>query len=234
MRRVVAAPTYRNDYTIGNVSMDSGASRNLIGGTALADRNVISGSYTDGISFKYEGTERNMIYNNIIGLAPDGISRRTIYVESIDIDSHSAYNIIGGTAPGQRNVIGGADHPAVEISHFRLTIGNRVVGNFINTDVTGEISTNAQRSEYGIIFEDGVGNNVAHDNVIGSALISGIDIVGRYTVGNRVYDNLIGISRTGAKMGDRPYRRAGLVRHDRLTDRSRQRHHQQPDRRPDF
>ncbi|CAA9300099.1 MAG: hypothetical protein AVDCRST_MAG93-4534, partial [uncultured Chloroflexia bacterium] len=76
--------TFRADVAIGNVSLDSGASRNIIGGTALADRNVISGAACDGISFKYEGTERNLVYNNIIGLAPDGRSRRTIYVESVD------------------------------------------------------------------------------------------------------------------------------------------------------
>ncbi len=195
--------TARRDAAIGNVSLDSGASRNLIGGTAMADRNVISGAAADGISFKYEGTERNLVYNNIIGLAPDGRNRRNIWIESIDIDAHSAYNVIGGTEPGQRNVISGASSPSVEISHFRLTIGNRVVGNFINTDVTGEIADAQTKSCIGVNIEDGVGNNVVHDNVIGNSDESGVDIVGHYTVGNRVYNNLIGISRTGKNIGNR-------------------------------
>jgi CSLREA domain-containing protein len=195
--------TGRNDGVIGNVSLDSGASRNMIGGTNVADRNVISGGACDGISFKYEGTERNLVYNNIIGLAPDGYSRRLIYVESVDIDSHAAYNVIGGTEPGQRNVIGGAQYPSVEISHFRLTIENRIVGNYINTDVTGEIADANQKSQIGVMIEDGVGNNIVHSNVIGNADISGVDINGRYTVGNRVYNNLIGISPSGKNIGNR-------------------------------
>ena len=195
--------TGRNDTAIGNVSLDSGASRNLIGSTAVADRNVISGGAADGISFKYEGTERNLIYNNIIGLAPDGRNRRNIWIESIDVDSHAAYNVIGGTEPGQRNVISGASSPSVEISHFRLTLGNRVVGNFINTDVTGEIADAQTKSRIGVNIEDGVGNNFVHDNVIGNSDESGVDIVGHYTVGNRVYNNLIGISRSGKNIGNR-------------------------------
>lgn len=92
--------------------------RNAIGGTAPADRNVISGNAENGIVLYDETTDNNRIINYIIGLSPAGDRGLMNRAHGLDINSHASYNIIGGTGPGERNVISGNRYgEGAEISH---------------------------------------------------------------------------------------------------------------------
>lgn len=201
---IASAPAY-NVYGSG-VTLEQGAASNRIGGTSLAARNVISGNARHGVATYTANTNRNVIANNIIGLSPGGDRSLLNYKHGIDINSGSSYNRIGGTAALQRNVISGNgdgnlnDFTAgVEVSHSVLTVGNLIVGNYIGTDLTGQAGpAYTANSMYGIRIEDAVNDTTISDNVIGNNLKGGIKIDAPFTTNNRMSNNRIGVSVTGA------------------------------------
>jgi hypothetical protein len=218
-----AAGTYSDSEYIGGgyasgVRVASGATNNLIGGASSADRNVISGNGSHGVGLYYSGTNFNRIVGNVIGLTPSGNGRLANRVVGVDINYGASYNTVGGTLRGERNVISGNRREGVEISHhgpYLVTFptANRVVGNFIGTDLTGtsgpEYAHNGGTKDLDAVhLVDGARDSVITDNVIGNANRSGVAIDGNGvaidatsgtgTTGNKVYSNRIGITRGGA------------------------------------
>lgn len=102
---------------------------NLIGGTAPGAGNLISGNQT-GIDIGQPGTT---VQGNLVGTDATGMKklgngvgiRITIYVNPAD-------TLVGGTAPGARNVISG-NTQGVYIGGT----GSKLQGNFVGTDITG-------------------------------------------------------------------------------------------------
>ncbi|HSH81416.1 MAG TPA: CSLREA domain-containing protein [Herpetosiphonaceae bacterium] len=189
------------------VHLRSGVSSNVIGGTAYADRNVISGSASNGVAMFDEATDNNVVINNIVGLKPNGTGRLPNGNHGVDINAAASNNRVGGTGTNERNVVSGNGHEGIEISHYTSTQGNQIVGNFVGTDVTGN---NAPTYAYnglngtnytGVNLEDGVRNNIVRNNVIGGKGSTrggaGLTISGSYSSGNQVYNNRIGIGLTG-------------------------------------
>ncbi len=220
-----AAGTFAYGYQPGHgaynghgVSLFDGASYNQIGDVAPGDRNVISGNGFKGICM--EGvptggptTSYNVIYNNIIGLSPSGgpftttVHGNTQFGNSdhgIDLNHGASYNIIGGTAPGQRNVISGNGQNGIEISHPMSTTndyGNQIVGNYVGTDVTGSAAyTYTGNLLNGINVEDGAISTTVADNVVGNNGQYGVALYSTTadnTYGNTVHDNWIGVTPGG-------------------------------------
>lgn len=181
-----------------------GATRTVIGGSTPAERNVISGNSRHGVWISYEGSDRTRILNNLIGLNPSGTARLPNLAQGVDLNAQSSFNIVGGTAPGERNVISGNALSGVEISHDTLTAGNQVLGNFIGTSVDGTASGSAYtyNSEWGVHIEDGANNNLVIANVIGNNRLGGVQIEGYNTIANQVRDNRIGIGVDGSAIGN--------------------------------
>jgi len=186
------------------VDIAQGASSNVVGDVAPADRNVVSGNGQHGLSTFDEGTEHNAFYNNIVGLSPDGARSVRNYSHGVHLASGSSYNVVGGVAPGQRNVSSGNGGEGIEVTHSETTVENQVIGNYVGTDVTGNAAPPYAANAYnGIHLEDGVRNNIVAFNVVGNAggtccdkggiTIEGID----HLEGNRVYGNWVGISPNG-------------------------------------
>jgi hypothetical protein len=177
-----------------------GGSENLIGGTASGAGNVLSGNSAYGIEIANPVATGNWIEGNLIGLdaaGTNGIGNGDGY-GGILLDGNTTGNIIGGTAPGSRNVISGNDPAGV---FFVAANANIVEGNLIGTDITG---TNA------------VGNNLAgvympygtpNDNLIGGTapgsrnVISGngygVYLTGSTTTSNWFEGNNVGADITG-------------------------------------
>jgi hypothetical protein len=193
-------------HAIG-VVIDEGSSRNHVGGSAPADRNVISGNGRHGISTYYEATDHNVLSNNIIGLSPLGDRRLTNLVQGIDLNSQTAYTLIGGPTNGERNVISGNGGAAIEISHDTLTVNNQVIGNYIGTDLagTGAKSAITYNGQWGVHIEDGASNNLVSGNIIGNSRLGGVKIEAYDTINNQVTGNRIGIGTDGNVIGNSQY-----------------------------
>lgn len=203
-----AAGQFEHTVTVvsgSGVQLEVGAKNNRIGTPALADRNVISGNSRHGIATHFEGTNGNVIQNNILGLAPLGDRRLKNFFHGIDLNSGTAGTIIGGTGANERNVISGVGDltasdstAAVEISHDTLTVQNKVLGNCIGTDLTcNSAPAFARLVHYGIRLEDGVNSNEVGYNVVVNAPLGGIRMDNFNVINNSVHDNRIGVTANG-------------------------------------
>jgi len=185
------------------IHLHGGAADNTVGGTAPADRNVVSGTSVHGVALYDADTDRNRIVGNLVGLSPDGTRKVPNLGHGIDVNTGASDNLIGGTAPGEANVVSGNVSDAIEVSHLTTTRRNQVVGNFVGTDAAGTgTAAHTVNKGTGIHVEDGVKDTtVAHNVVVGNAK-GGVQVDGYYTTANTVRDNLVGVLPSGARPGN--------------------------------
>ena len=191
-------PTGKSD--LGNTNygiyLGLGAHHNIIGGQTAADRNIISGNDT-GIYLSSTGIDSNLIIGNYIGTNATG----TIAIENgrgIELSYGPSANIIGGSDPGERNIISGSHETAVYMHHGCRN--NVIIGNYIGTDVTG---TAVLSNVYGVrLYMDSAcnligGTTPGEGNVISGNTNGGISLTGSGSDSNRVCGNYIGTDVTG-------------------------------------
>jgi len=105
----------------------NGSTQNLIGGTETGARNIISGSFRDGVSlFANLDSMSNSIVGNYIGTDASGTTAlpnfRGIFMSNVGLD-----NLI------QSNLLSGNLSSGVDVQGAR----NVIVGNFVGTDANG-------------------------------------------------------------------------------------------------
>ena len=212
-------------YAIGNrndgVNINNGPKHNQIGGSDSLAGNLISGNgdpavQWSGIGISIWNSDSNLVRGNIIGLDVSGTSAVPNLTHGVSIGGGGRYNIIGGLSPEERNVISGngtrSGSYAVMIHEFG-TDQNRVLGNYIGTDVSGtKVVGNRDdgvRIEQGACFNKIGSTNPAGRNVI-SGNSRGVGIVGTYgqsdtlSAYNEVIGNYIGTDVTGTfELGNR-------------------------------
>ncbi|MBN1678660.1 MAG: hypothetical protein JW966_00115 [Anaerolineae bacterium] len=138
----------------------------------------------------------NRVTCNFIGTDPTGMERVAVGYESIritGIDGGGAYNVIGGTTPTDRNLIGGGGGGVaiVEIAAHH----NVVQGNYIGVAVTGDESLSNDFG--GIVIALGATDNLIGGDAPGAGNIIafnhsyGINVTGTDTVRNTVRGNSI-------------------------------------------
>lgn len=120
---------------------------NLIGGTSAGAGNLISGNQS-GIFIEAPG---NTIQGNLIGTNVTGVSA---IPNGSGISARSQNTLIGGLTPGARNVISG-NGGGIDFGET----GSKLQGNFIGTDITGQIA---------------LGNSDTGVTASGGALIGGL------------------------------------------------------------
>jgi titin len=113
------------------------AGGNLIGGTNVAARNVISGNGLRGVFIGGATTAtNNLVQGNFIGTDLTG-SNSLPNADGVQIFNGSG-NLIGGTNAAARNVLSGNTIRGVVMGSSSVTAtGNFLQGNFIGTDPTG-------------------------------------------------------------------------------------------------
>ena len=177
------------------------ASSNIIGGTTLAERNIISGNDSDGVSITGVSSD-NLVQGNFIGLDATGLGKIANADDGVDITNGSG-NLVGGSTPGAGNVISGNDSDGVKIEGA-LATGNQILGNLIGTDATGLVGLGNLGD--GVKIELGAsGNFVGGPGINERNVISGnygldsdgIEIRGITTTGNIVRGNYIGVDING-------------------------------------
>ncbi|QQS45450.1 MAG: VCBS repeat-containing protein [Acidobacteriota bacterium] len=170
---------------------------NLIGGTAPGEGNLISGNGDRGILINNPTASGNRVEGNLIGTDITGTAAIPNHL-GIAIGAASSC-VIGGTAPGSRNIISGNLNNGIQIDNDSTASNNRIEGNFIGTDVTGTIDLGNGSSG---VFVIGAVNTViggvtpAARNVI-SGNRGGIVVAGSTASGNRIEGNFIGTDVTG-------------------------------------
>lgn len=190
---------------------------NRIGSPGAGEGNVIVGG-DSGVRVEGTNSFNNLIQANRIGTHPDGTAASTHGLTTGNLQSSGNHdgvllqagardNLIGGPGAGEGNFIANNRQHGVALLGAETT-GNRVLGNFIGTDITG---TNALPNGVFGGFGDGVHlAEGAHDNDIGGPrpgqgnVISGnhnhgVHLTGADTRNNRVRGNIIGPDVTGSR-----------------------------------
>lgn len=142
-----------------------------VGGTATAQRNVLSLNRYVGLSLS--GAGYHQVQGNYIGLDPAGQMAWSNGTRGVD--AGAPHCVIGGPAAGARNVISGHGGSGI---YMVFATGTEVSGNYLGTDATG---TNAVPNAAGI-------ETVGRSNVIGGATAAHRNII----AGNRNYGVYLG------------------------------------------
>lgn len=170
------------------------ANRNILGGNKPSDRNIISGNLEIGIYI--EAADCNRITGNFIGTDITGTKavqeNELVQGNGIEFNTVAKNNMLGGTEPGERNIISG--HKVYGVVYYGHCASNSTIGNFIGTDVTG---TRALPNATGICVDCASHHNDIAHNVISGNLSYGLFFVTRGTEGNTLRGNLIGTDLTG-------------------------------------
>ncbi|MBU0677661.1 MAG: right-handed parallel beta-helix repeat-containing protein [Verrucomicrobia bacterium] len=182
----------------------SQSASNLIGGAVAGTRNTISGNAMYGMELNSTQTYANAIVGNFIGLDSNGSNALPNSYHGIYI-KEAPRNRVGGTLPGDGNVISGNGWDGIKIAGVGgvySATGNVIQGNFIGTDQSGlQIITNGgsgisiecaytvvgganagnliSGNSTGILIED----NAHHCTIVGNTI--GPDITGTQILGNR-------------------------------------------------
>jgi hypothetical protein len=182
------------------LEISGGAISNVVGGTTVAERNIISGSAYQGVAIRDPGTAHNVVEGNYIGLNAQGNAALPNAWAGIQIFGGAQSNLIGGYTASARNIISGNTLQGIAISDPN-TGGNIVAGNYLGLDPTG---TTAMPNGYaGVdIFGGSFGNTVGGTasgarNVISGNLDQGVSISSNGAVANVVLGNLIGLNAAG-------------------------------------
>ncbi len=169
----------------------------VVGGTAPADRNLISGNSGDGINPQATGASGNLIQGNYIGTTRSGIAGLGNLGSGIHVQYHR--NTIGGTTPGARNVICFNGGSGVRVDNVDENI---ISGNFIGVGADG--TTALGNTEDGVHIDTGTGTIIGSPgagNVISANGGNGIGIanIATGTPATKIQSNLIGLDATGAE-----------------------------------
>lgn len=171
-----------NTITIGPGAVDT-----LIGGASgQEERNVIGGASISGIDIdpqvSFVGGKGCRIYNNLIGLAPNGQTKlaNTFGINNSGSGCVIKFNRIAGNTGANLWLNGGSDN-IVEANNIGITTQNQGVSNSaIGILVTGSDN---------FIGAPGGGGNTIRFNNAGGVVIRGSAATGNSVLANTMYDN---------------------------------------------
>ena len=192
-----AVPNGFSGVFIGN-----GTSGNIIGGTNVPARNVLSGNSQYGLIIT-SNTTGNVVLGNYIGADASGSHAVSNALGGVFLALGASHNLIGGTNAGAGNVISGNLGNGILLRGSNV-VNNTVQGNFIGTDATG---MNALPNIVaGVTIDTGSSSNLIGGNATGARnVISGnnsyfdygVIVANPGTTGNLVQGNYIGLGSNG-------------------------------------
>jgi parallel beta-helix repeat protein len=173
-------------------------SKNQIGGDRslgsgpVGQGNVCSGNY-QGIAL-YADAGENIITGNLIGTDVTGRQARGNHAHGMHVFGHD--NTIGGSEAGERNIVSANGEAGISL-HFGTSVGNRVIGNYVGTDIDG--TTALGNHWYGIGAEQGPAGNLIEGNLSSGNEWQGIIVVDPGSSYNTVAGNIVGLDASGTK-----------------------------------
>jgi hypothetical protein len=184
------------------VQLSSAGANNVIGSSG--EGNVISGNTGSGILIT--NSNGTLIRGNIIGLNAAQDTDIANQQGGIRITGNSSGTIVGGSLPGQANVIAG-NIGGAGVSIRDTVSTTRVEGNFIGANASEDLFGNLG---HGIHISSSVGGHVIESNLIAWSEANGVTVSAASSTGNRItlnrfIDNLglaIDLGGDGVTMND--------------------------------
>ncbi len=207
-----AAGTSAVANTFSGIDVSGGAHGNTIGGSAPADRNVISGNSSYGITIHDSATTGNVVCGNFIGLNSAGMTALPNFYAGIGVYGGAQGTLIGGTAAGAGNVIAGNSNEGVAITDTG-TGGTILQGNVIGLNAAGTATPNMGPgvSIYSGATAATIGGTVASaGNVISGNASYGIYLADSGATGIAVQGNRIGTNAAGTAARPNAYAGIGI------------------------
>ncbi len=161
----------------------------VLGGGSTLRGLIVNGFGNSGISLESNG---NTVAGNYIGINAAGTAALPNALFGVAVQNGGSGNIIGGTAPTDRNVISGNTGDGIVI--VGGTGGNQVLGNYVGINAAG---TAALPNTSGVSI-NGVPNNTVSGNVISGNSNSGTVIVSAGATNNILTGNSIGTNFDGS------------------------------------
>ncbi len=188
-------------HALGNAGSGVGISSggNRVGGVGGPGGNILSANRGYGVAL-LTGATNNVVSGNLIGT--DNSARNALGNRSagVGLTGGASGNVIGGTTPGAGNIISGNSSYGVVLFNSGTT-GNRVQGNLIGVDATGQAAL--ANVGYGVGIATGASGNVIGGagfgtiNLISGNTQGGVVVFGGGTNNNVVQGNRIGPDYTG-------------------------------------
>jgi hypothetical protein len=182
------------------VIISDGPQNNIVGGDTPGERNVISGNENHGVRIAGSDTTSNTVSGNYIGTDVNGTAALANAEHGVVINNSAQDNTIGGSSPGEGNLISGNTDDGVRISGFGAE-GNVVIGNHIGLDSSGTAVLG--NGEHGVEIVNGAARNTVggmtagERNVVSGNARHGITVGDPGGDGNVVSGNYIGTDATG-------------------------------------
>ncbi len=195
------------------VALNNGANHNFIGTADVADRNV-AGNQDKALYAYGTGTSYNLMQNNLLCITPGGGT--STCSTGIDYDFGPQHNLIGGSNPGELNVIGPSTLNGIEFSHgwdpttnhnstppWQVSY-NEAVGNWVGFKADGNydpsyrsaLSKPSADNGQALHMHDGSTYNTFDGNYAAAAY-DGVTIAMPNSTGDVVKNNIIGVSPRG-------------------------------------
>ncbi len=184
--------------SLSGIFIYGGTSDNRIGGSASGERNVISGNGT-GVWLQDTGTTGNAVVGNYIGTDRNGSAALKNNWDGVNLSSGASSNQIGGSLPGEGNVISGNNAQGIAI-YGSDTTDNTISGNYIGLNAAGTAALG--NGANGIYEGNAAGNTIGgllpgERNVISANGGAGVALSGVETTGNHVSGNYFGTDANG-------------------------------------
>ena len=180
-----------NEY--GGIWVEFGANGARIGGSTMDERNIISGAAISvnlktGTGVYVEEADSIRIIGNYVGVNRDATA--TLPNKGVGVCIRETHHtVIGGTNPGEGNVIGG-NHDCGIVVRMPTATMNTISGNFIGTDPSGLLDLG--NSLQGIQLDFGARNNmIGPSNTIMFSTDNGVRVRHDSTFGNTISGNTI-------------------------------------------
>ena len=150
----------------GGIGILVSATGGTIGGTAVGERNLISGNSSAGIQFNVD-TSSVLVVGNYIGTNAAGTAALANSGPGVELAGTN--NTLGGNTSAARNLISGNGSHGVVMGGT----GNIVRANYIGTDLTGSLEIGNGSSSYGVRIYAATGGQLGGATVAEGNLISG-------------------------------------------------------------